>query len=66
MKKYYVYVFLDKSKPGNFEYGDLKFDFEPFYIGKVLEIEFTHLLWIEKVLSKLIKLKRYRNPVVKL
>lgn len=34
MKKYYVYVFLDKSKPGNFEYGDLKFDFEPFYIGK--------------------------------
>jgi hypothetical protein len=34
MKKYYVYVFLDKSKPGNFEYDDLKFDFEPFYIGK--------------------------------
>ena len=27
MKKYYVYVFLDKSKPGNFEYDDLKFDF---------------------------------------
>jgi len=34
MKKYYVYVFLDKSKPGNFNYGDLNFDYEPFYIGK--------------------------------
>jgi hypothetical protein len=34
VKKYYVYAFLDKSKPGNFNYGDLKFDYEPFYIGK--------------------------------
>jgi len=34
MKKYYVYVFLDKSKPGEFNYEDLKFEYEPFYIGK--------------------------------
>jgi hypothetical protein len=32
---YYVYVFLRTDKPGYFEYSeDLKFDFEPFYIGK--------------------------------
>jgi hypothetical protein len=34
MCKYYVYVFLDESNPGIFEYGDIKFDYEPFYIGK--------------------------------
>jgi len=34
MKKYYVYAFLDKSKPGDFNYDDLNFDYEPFYIGK--------------------------------
>jgi len=29
-----VYVFLDHRKPGKYIYGDLKFDFEPIYIGK--------------------------------
>lgn len=31
---YFVYCFLDPRKPGDFIYGDLKFDFEPIYIGK--------------------------------
>lgn len=32
--KYYVYVFLDPRKPGNYQYGEYKFDYEPYYVGK--------------------------------
>lgn len=31
---FYVYVLLDPRKPGNYEYGPLKFKYEPFYVGK--------------------------------
>ena len=34
MNDYYVYVYLDPRKKGIFTYGDLKFDYEPFYVGK--------------------------------
>ncbi len=34
MNDFYVYAYLDPRKPGKFKYGDHKFDYEPFYIGK--------------------------------
>ena len=34
MKKYYIYIFLDESKPGEFIYDDFSLEYEPFYVGK--------------------------------
>ena len=34
MNHNYVYIYLDPRKTGNFIYDDLKFDNEPFYVGK--------------------------------
>jgi hypothetical protein len=31
---FYVYVYLDASKPGTYKYGEYEFDHEPFYVGK--------------------------------
>lgn len=31
---FYVYILLDSSKPGVWNYGSFSFDYEPFYVGK--------------------------------
>ena len=32
--EHYIYVYLDNRKPGIWSYGDLTFNYQPFYIGK--------------------------------
>ncbi|MHA2023540.1 MAG: LEM-3-like GIY-YIG domain-containing protein, partial [Candidatus Thorarchaeota archaeon] len=32
--RFYVYVYLDTRKPGKFVYGEWKFNYLPFYVGK--------------------------------
>jgi hypothetical protein len=34
MNNFYVYVYMDPSRPGAFNYGEYFFPFEPFYVGK--------------------------------
>lgn len=34
MTTYYTYVYLDPRRPGNYEYGNFLFAYEPFYVGK--------------------------------
>jgi hypothetical protein len=43
-KKYYVYVYLDPRKKGNFVYGEYNFDYEPIYICKGTRNRINHHL----------------------
>jgi group I intron endonuclease len=69
VKKYYIYAFLDKSKPGEYRYGNLKFDFEPFYIGKGTGDRITTSLLDRESpfkVNKIKKIKRLGGEIVKL
>lgn len=55
-KKYYVYVYLDPRKEGKFIYGEYKFNYEPFYVGKGLGKRcYYHLLETSKTTSNIFK-----------
>lgn len=53
---YYVYVYLDTRKKGDYIYGDFKFNYEPIYIGKGCRgRDKSHY-------NNLISNKKFKNP----
>jgi len=41
---YYTYIYLDPRKMGNYQYDDLIFKYEPFYVGKGMrDRKYDHL-----------------------
>jgi hypothetical protein len=42
---FYLYIYLDPNKKGNFKYNDLKFKNEPFYVGKGKNLRKFFHLW---------------------
>ena len=45
-RRFYIYAYLDPRKPGDFQYPEakIKFNYEPFYIGKGhAERKFDHI-----------------------
>lgn len=54
--RFYVYAYLDTRKPGEYIYGDYKFDYEPFYIGKGSgKRKGMHLMEVNKIINNNIK-----------
>lgn len=71
---FYVYIYLDTRKSGSFQYGDLVFNHEPFYIGKGKGRRFSvHLrtkresdLKLPRVRTVRAILKEGREPEIKI
>lgn len=45
---FYVYAYLDPRKPGEYKYGNLTFNYEPFYIGKGRRNRINQHLWLSR------------------
>lgn len=62
--KYYVYIYLDRTKPGQYIYGDISFLYEPFYVGKGGNDRFkpyNHVTDKNELVSNKIKKLGYEN-----
>ena len=59
-EKYYIYVYLDPTRPGLYDYSDFKFGYEPFYVGKGADNRINHYLYSTNKSIKE-KVKRIRS-----
>lgn len=63
-KIFYVYVYLDPTKNGKYQFDDINFEYEPFYVGKGkgnrmyshLECNDIHNEYKNRKISKILKL----------
>jgi hypothetical protein len=60
LHEYYVYIYLDPRRSGKYKYGDLEFDFLPFYVGKGMRNRYKQHLF-EKRLQK----NSHKNNILK-
>ena len=62
---YYVYIYLDPRKPGHYEYEDLCFLYEPFYVGKGKNGRYLEHIGIEYLKSDTLKTRKIKKILEK-
>ena len=65
-KKYYIYLFLDSSKPGEYIYDDIKLEYEPFYVGKGCGDRIKSSLFDRESPFKVNKIKSLRDNKIEI
>lgn len=61
-----IYVILDPRKPGNYQYGEYKFDYEPFYVGMSGKIKRRLAQHLRESFYKNVRNKLKANKIKKL
>lgn len=65
--RFYVYAYLDPRKPGEYIYGNFKFGYEPFYIGKGSDRRYkrhhSEIYWNQSKKTNPFKVKLLRKIV---